>query len=60
MQRYTVISADCHAGATDARGGFTEYVDPAYLDRLVEHTAQKRREFNESMEKLFDPEFMAE
>jgi predicted TIM-barrel fold metal-dependent hydrolase len=60
MQRYTVISADCHAGATDSQGGFTEYVDPAYADRLREHTAEKRRLFNESMAKLFDPEFMAE
>src|SRR5687768_5200329 len=60
MQRYTVISADCHAGATDSEGGFTGYVDAAYLDRLVEHTAEQRRRFNESMDRLFDPEFMAE
>lgn len=60
MQRYTVISADCHGGATDSQGGFTQYVDAAYLDRLREHTAEKRRKFNESLAKLFDPEFMAE
>jgi predicted TIM-barrel fold metal-dependent hydrolase len=60
MQRYTVISADCHAGATDSRGGFTQYVDAAYRDRLREHTVEKRRAFNESLAKLFDPEFMAE
>ena len=55
-----MISADCHAGATDAQGGFTEYVEARYRDRLREHTAEKRRAFNESMAKLFDPEFMAE
>ena len=44
MQRYTVISADCHAGATDSRGGFMDYVDPAYRDRLREHTEEKRRD----------------
>jgi predicted TIM-barrel fold metal-dependent hydrolase len=60
MQRYTVISADCHGGATDSQGGFTEYVDAAYRDRLREHTAEKRRQFNESLAKLFDPDFMAE
>src|SRR5436190_22496379 len=60
MQRYTVISADCHGGATDSQGGFTEYVDAAYLEQLREHTEAKRRQFNESLAKLFDPEFMAE
>ncbi|HZP27605.1 MAG TPA: hypothetical protein VFC99_01525, partial [Acidimicrobiia bacterium] len=60
MQRYTVISADCHAGATDARGGFEAYVDSAHLERLREHTAATRREFNERLAKLFDPGFMAE
>src|SRR5258706_12505928 len=60
MQRYTVISADCHGGATDSQGGFTEYVDAAYLEQLREHTDEKRRLFNESLAKLFDPEFMAE
>src|SRR5262245_29466265 len=60
MGRYTVISADCHAGATDSRGGFMDYVDAAYRDLLREHTAEKRRQFNESLAKLFDPEFMAE
>ena len=60
MGRYTVISADCHAGATDSQGGFTQYVDAAYRERLREHTAEKRRAFNESLAKLFDPEFMAE
>jgi predicted TIM-barrel fold metal-dependent hydrolase len=60
MRRYTVISADCHGGATDSQGGFNAYVDPAYAERLREHTAEKRRLFNESMAKLFDPEFMAE
>src|SRR2546423_15504701 len=60
MQRYTVISADCHGGATDSQGGFTQYVDAAYLEQLREHTEAKRRQFNESLAKLFDPEFMAE
>ena len=26
MPHYTVISADCHAGATYAKGGFLDYV----------------------------------
>ncbi len=60
MSRYTVISADCHAGATYALGGFLDYVDPQYRDRLREEMARLEKENQERMAKLFASEFMAE
>ena len=34
MPRYTVISADCHAGATYGEGGFLDYVESRHRDLL--------------------------
>jgi predicted TIM-barrel fold metal-dependent hydrolase len=60
MGRYTVISADCHAGATYAEGGFLDYVEERHHAPLREEMARLERERDERMEKLFALEFMAE
>ena len=60
MARYTVISADCHAGATYPNGGFLDYVEAAHRDRLRDEMSRLERERAERMEKLFAMEFMAE
>ena len=60
MPRYTVISADCHAGATFALGGFVEYVEPQHRDRLRREMSHLEKEREERMAKLFAGEFMAE
>ncbi|MEN8185196.1 MAG: amidohydrolase family protein, partial [Myxococcota bacterium] len=60
MGRYTVISADCHAGATYGEGGFLAYVEPAHRDRLREEMALLTKQQAELGESLFAREFMAE
>ena len=55
MSRYTVISADCHAGPSFAEGGFLDYVDPGYRDRLRERHGDEANRFKAQMEKLFAP-----
>ena len=57
MARYTVISADCHAGPSFSEGGYLEYVDPGYRDRLREDMVIQGAKFKAQMEKLFAPEF---
>ncbi len=57
MARYTVISADCHAGPSFSEGGYLEYVDPGYRERLREDMVIQGARFKEQMEKLFAPEF---
>ena len=59
MTRYTVISADCHAGPSFAEGGYLEWIDPAYRERLQEDMARWSAMFKARMEKLFAPEFTA-
>ena len=60
MARYTVISADCHAGATYPNGGFLDYVEKEHRDRLRAEMSRLEREREERMAKLFAMEFMAE
>ena len=36
MSRYTVISADCHAGPSFAEGGYLDWVDPAYREQMYD------------------------
>jgi predicted TIM-barrel fold metal-dependent hydrolase len=60
MARYTVISADCHAGASYARGGFLDWIESAHHERLREEMARLAREREERMGSLFAMEFMAE
>ncbi len=57
MRRFTVISADCHAGATYSEGGFLDYVDPAYRERLREQMAEMTRRREEFEANLFAEEF---
>ena len=57
MPRHTVVSADCHAGASYALGGFLEYIDPAYRERAkleMETLTQQ----HEARSRLFAEEFM--
>jgi predicted TIM-barrel fold metal-dependent hydrolase len=60
VPRYTVISADCHAGATYAEGGFLDYVDSKHRGPLREEMELLAREQEERMGKLFAAEFMSE
>ena len=60
MGRYTVISADCHAGATYAQGGFLGYLEARHRERLREEMRRLEREREERLDKLFASEFMAE
>ena len=60
MARYTVISADCHAGASYTEGGFLDYVDPGYRDRLRDEMALLTREHEERTSRLFAADFRAE
>ena len=60
MTRYTVISADCHAGAASAEGGFLAYVDPQYRERLRIQMDELAKLQAERLSKLFAQEFMAE
>ena len=53
MSGYTVISADCHGGATYALGGFLEYVDPQYRGALRDEMARLEKEAAERMARLF-------
>jgi predicted TIM-barrel fold metal-dependent hydrolase len=59
MSRYTVISADCHAGPSFAEGGYLDWVDPAYREQLRDDMAAWSVMFKERMAKLFAPEFTA-
>ena len=60
MPRYTVISADCHAGASFSQGGFLQYVEPKYRSQLERQMEETERVNRERMAKLFAMEFMAE
>jgi predicted TIM-barrel fold metal-dependent hydrolase len=60
MERYTVISTDCHAGATYAEGGFLDYVEAKHRDALKAEMARLAAERAEQIEKLFAAEFRSE
>ena len=62
MAHYTVISTDCHAGATASQGGFLEYVEAGHRAALREEMTQAEKRLSETrdQEKLFAKEFMAE
>jgi len=60
MERYTVISTDCHAGASYDKGGFLDYVEERYHDALRDEMARLTSEQAERMEKLFASEFRSE
>lgn len=60
MERYTVISTDCHAGASYGKGGFLDYVEQRYHDALRDEMARLTSEQAERMEKLFASEFRSE
>jgi len=59
MRRYTIISTDCHAGPPHAGGGFRDWIDPAYRERLELDMAQARDMIRE-IEDLFDADFRSE
>ena len=58
-RRYTVISCDCHAGATYPEGGFLDYVGPAHRELLREEMIRVSERQRVLMERLFAREFMA-
>jgi predicted TIM-barrel fold metal-dependent hydrolase len=60
MPRYTVISTDCHAGATYALGGFLDYVPETHREPLRAEMARLDAEQRAQMEKLFAADFRAE
>lgn len=62
MSRYTVISTDCHAGATYAEGGFLAYIESGYQSALREEMERFETQLaaTKDQEKLFAKEFMAE
>lgn len=45
VERYTVISADCHAGGSHAQ--YREYLDPAYLDQFDEWRGRYKNPFRD-------------
>ena len=57
MPRHTVISADCHAGASYAHGGFLEYIDAPYRERARWEMERLTAE-HEARSRLFAEEFM--
>ena len=59
MTRYTIISTDCHAGNPYDRGGYLDYVDPAYRDQLRLEMAQAP-DMQKEIEELFAEDFRAE
>ena len=60
MDRYTVISTDCHAGASYSKGGFLDYVEERHHDALRDEMARLTSEQAERMERLFASEFRSE
>jgi predicted TIM-barrel fold metal-dependent hydrolase len=60
MPRHTVISADCHAGASYAAGGFLDYVEARHRGPLREEMDRLTREREARMRALFAEEFRAE
>lgn len=57
MSRHTVISADCHAGASYAHGGFLEYIDPPHRDRAAQEMERLTAQ-HEARSRLFAEAFM--
>lgn len=56
MARLTVISADCHAGASHAHGGYLDYLDAEHRDAAKREMEQLTRE-HETRERLFAAAF---
>ena len=59
IERYTLISADCHAGYPVPLGGYRDYVDPAYRETYQASVAEEERLY-EQVDSLFAEEFMGE
>jgi predicted TIM-barrel fold metal-dependent hydrolase len=57
--RYTVISTDCHAGPLHSKGGFLDYVERDYRERLEQDMAEAR-DMKKFQEDLFSEDFRRE
>jgi predicted TIM-barrel fold metal-dependent hydrolase len=60
MDRYTIISTDCHAGAPIPEGGYRAYIDPKYRDDYDEFVKEEERQFRERTSRIFGEEVMEE
>ena len=63
MDRYVMISADCHAGAPGE--GYRPYVDPEYREQFDEYMAGMKHNWHDRYEEqiggpLFDEEYLKE
>jgi predicted TIM-barrel fold metal-dependent hydrolase len=60
LDRHTVISADCHAGAPLPEGGYRAYVDLSHRDAYDTFLVEQQRRFDEQVQRLFGDEVKAE
>jgi len=59
VNRYTIISTDCHAGNPYDSGGYLAYVDPRYREQLRTEMEQAP-DMKKEIEALFAEDFRAE